>query len=45
LGIKDPLQLEETHVYASVDPTKDANLKKWLSNWLNRQPSFRVTIR
>ena len=45
LGIRDPVQLEETHVYASIDPARDAKLKQWLSNWLNRQPSFRVTVR
>jgi uncharacterized LabA/DUF88 family protein len=44
LGIADTLALEETHVYASIEPTKDAKLKAWLSNWLDRQPSFRVTI-
>src|SRR5207302_883152 len=45
LGISDRIELEETHVYASIEPQKDAKLKAWLSSWLNRQPSFRVTIR
>ena len=40
----DTLALDETHVYASIEPTKDARLKAWLSNSLDRQPSFRVTI-
>src|SRR5207249_1332686 len=43
LGITDTVALEETQVYASVEPAKDAKLKAWLSNWLDRQPSFKVT--
>jgi uncharacterized LabA/DUF88 family protein len=45
LGIADRVVLEETHVYASVEPTKDAKLKAWLNGWLDRQPSFRVSTR
>jgi uncharacterized LabA/DUF88 family protein len=45
LAINDTVSLEETHVYASIEPARDAKLKAWLSNWLDRQPSFRVNIR
>lgn len=43
-GIEDTLRLEETRVYASYNPARaeDTNLKGWLSNFLDRQPSFRV---
>jgi uncharacterized LabA/DUF88 family protein len=44
------LTLEETIVHASVNDSKeaspqDAKLRDWLSNWLNRQPSYNVKIR
>ncbi len=43
-GIAETLSLEETRVYASYNParTQDANLRDWLSNFLDRQASFRV---
>lgn len=43
-GIGEPLQLEETRVYASYNPSRpqETKLKGWLSNFLDRQPSFRV---
>lgn len=43
-GIDEGLQLEETRVYASYNPARaeDTKLKGWLSNFLDRQPSFRV---
>lgn len=43
-GIADALQLEETRVYASYNPDRaeDTKLKGWLSNFLDRQASFRV---
>lgn len=37
--------LEETLVYASVEARQDPNLKNWLDNFLDRQPSFRVITR
>lgn len=44
VGLMDPLNLDETLVYASVKPS-EVNLKRWLQNFLDRQPSVRVTIR
>lgn len=43
-GITETLSLEETRVYASYNPDSvaDANLRNWLDNFLDRQPSFRV---
>ncbi|MBI2300478.1 MAG: NYN domain-containing protein, partial [Armatimonadetes bacterium] len=43
-GIVEVLQLEETRVYASYNPARseDTKLRGWLSNFLDRQPSFRV---
>jgi len=43
-GVAEALQLEETRVYASYNPDRpsDAKLKSWLSNFLDRQASFRV---
>jgi uncharacterized LabA/DUF88 family protein len=43
-GVEERLQLEETRVYASYNPgrAEDTKLKGWLSNFLDRQPSFRV---
>jgi uncharacterized LabA/DUF88 family protein len=43
-GLTEGLQLEETRVYASYNPSspRDVNLKKWLSDFLDRKPSFRV---
>lgn len=46
-AITEPLQLEETRVYGSYNPasSKDANLRKWLNDVIDRQPSFRVFAR
>lgn len=43
-GIDETLKLEETRVYASYNPSRlqDTALRGWLSNYLDRQPSFRV---
>jgi uncharacterized LabA/DUF88 family protein len=43
-GVSDSLQLEEARVYASYNPgrTEDTKLKAWLSDFLDRQASFRV---
>jgi uncharacterized LabA/DUF88 family protein len=43
-GVDEKLQLEETRVYASYNPARaaDTKLKGWLSNFLDRQASFRV---
>lgn len=43
-GITEVLQLEEARVYASYNPSRasDVGLKNWLSNFLDRQASFRV---
>lgn len=43
-GVQEALQLEETRVYASYNPARrpDVKLKTWLSNFLDRQASFRV---
>jgi len=45
-GIVEPLLLEETRVYASYNPdrSEDARLKGWLTNFLDRQASFRVFV-
>ena len=40
-----PLQLEETLLYASVDPAAEGNLTKWLKNFIEPKPSWRVHIR
>ena len=37
--------LDETLVYASVKPKTDAALSHWLTNWLDSQPSFKVSVR
>ena len=44
-GVAEPLVLEETLLYASVDPTTETPLKDWLSNTIDRMPSYRVKIR
>lgn len=43
-GLTGDLELDETLVYASVDPTSDSGkkMKGWLDNFLDRLPSFRV---
>jgi hypothetical protein len=45
VGHLAPLELEETRLYASVDPTSDGNLQGWLTNTIERLPSWTVTIR
>jgi len=44
------LTLEETIVHASVNDSReataqDAKLRDWLTNWLDRQPSYDVKVR
>ena len=36
------LALEETRVYASYEPGREAKLKGWLHNFLDKQPGVRV---
>lgn len=43
-GLTEPVDLNETLVYASID-TPDTRLKGWLDTFLNRLPSFRVTVK
>lgn len=47
VGQTGALELEETLLYASVDPANhnDVRLKGWLTNFLDRRPSWRVNIR
>lgn len=45
MGLEDPLVLEETLVYASVDPRFDAKTHNWLTNTVDRITSYRVKIR
>lgn len=45
MGEVEPLVLEETLLYASVDPQEEKNLTNWLRNTIDRMPSYRVTIR
>lgn len=44
-GITEDLSLEETLVYASVNPETEGRLRQWLETFLDRQPSFRVKVR
>lgn len=45
-GVTSDVSLEETLIYASVRPgLPDANLRRWLTTFLDRQPGFRVKIR
>jgi len=45
VGLSEPLELEETLLYASVDPQEEAKLRRWLDTFVNRLPSWRVTVR
>ncbi len=45
VGLTDPLDLEETLLYASVDPVDEARLRTWLTGTIERLPSWRVSIR
>jgi uncharacterized LabA/DUF88 family protein len=38
----DAVVLQETRVYAGYEAGREASLKNWLSNFLDRQPGFRV---
>ena len=40
-GLK-PLTLQETRVYAGYEAGREAALRNWLHNFLDRQPGFRV---
>jgi uncharacterized LabA/DUF88 family protein len=44
-GDATPLILDETIVHASVEDTREAKLRVWLTNWLAQQPSFDVKVR
>lgn len=44
-GATEDGTLEETLLYASVNPVSDANLRRWLENTLDRFPSYHVKIR
>jgi uncharacterized LabA/DUF88 family protein len=39
------LRVDDTRIYASVNPEKDAKLRQWLDSFLDRQPGFRVFTR
>lgn len=39
------LTVEEAIVHASVNDASDTKLRDWLTNWLDRQPSYDVKIR
>lgn len=45
MGTDPQLSVEETIVHASVDDASESNLRNWLTNWLDRQPSYDVKIR
>lgn len=45
VGHTEPLQLEETLLYASVDPDTDGSLVRWLKTFIEPKPSWRVHIR
>ncbi len=36
------LQLEETRVYCGYEPVREAKLRGWLTNFLDKQPGIRV---
>jgi uncharacterized LabA/DUF88 family protein len=38
------LRIDDTRIYASVNPHKDAKLRGWLDSFLDRQPGFRVFV-
>lgn len=44
-GLTEGLSLQETIVYASVDPESEAKLRSWLTTFVDRLPSFDVKIR
>jgi NYN domain len=45
VGLAGSLDLEETLLYASVDPVGEARLRVWLTGTIERLPSWRVSIR
>jgi uncharacterized LabA/DUF88 family protein len=45
MGDVEKLTLEETIVYASVDPVTEKPLKHWLANTVDRMPSYKVKVR
>jgi uncharacterized LabA/DUF88 family protein len=45
VGLVGSLELEETLLYASVDPVGDADLRRWLADTVNRFPSYSVSVR
>lgn len=45
VGLAGALELEETLLYASVDPQSEAKLRGWLEGTVERFPSYRVSIR
>src|SRR5205823_992680 len=45
VGITDPLDLEETLLYASVDPMTEGPLRNWLTSYIDLLPSWRVSVR
>jgi ferredoxin len=44
-GLSSPLELEETLLYASVDPQTESKLRGWLESFVDRLPSYNVKIR
>lgn len=44
-GLVETLTLQETLVYASVDPDSEGRLRNWLTTFIDRLPSFDVKIR
>jgi uncharacterized LabA/DUF88 family protein len=45
VGITDAVALEDTLLYASVDPVAERPLRKWLTETIDPLPSWSVTIR
>ncbi|HEU0131831.1 MAG TPA: NYN domain-containing protein [Mycobacteriales bacterium] len=45
VGLTGVPQVEETLLYASVDPATETRLRGWLTSTVDRMPSYRVTIR
>lgn len=45
MGLSGELDLEETVLHASVNPLTEVPLRRWLSNTVDRIPSYRVRIR
>jgi hypothetical protein len=39
------LTIDDTRIYASCDPSRDAKLRVWLDTFLDRLPGFRVFVR